>query len=165
MTVGNRTRKITAASFSFIRHHLILAAPHRSICFSLGGAIFKVQISGRCCGATVSYGTTFASVTRLRSRSFIKVTSDYDDIFRRYLCCLLIKQVPKLILGLIGATSLRSIRREEVIESLLSGDNDLHQSIVKALDASASTNSHERLSTYHTQRCYASPAYVTGLSD
>ncbi|VDO99439.1 unnamed protein product [Heligmosomoides polygyrus] len=29
----------------------------------------------------------------------------------------------------------KSIRREEVIESLLSGDNDLHQSIVKALDA------------------------------
>ncbi|VDP62784.1 unnamed protein product [Heligmosomoides polygyrus] len=65
----------------------------------------------------------------------IKVTRDYDDIFRRYLCCLLIKQVPKLILGLIGAASLRSIRREEVIESLLSGDNDLHQSIVKALNA------------------------------
>ncbi|VDO90614.1 unnamed protein product [Heligmosomoides polygyrus] len=65
----------------------------------------------------------------------IKVTSDYDDIFRRHLCCLLIKQAPKLILGLIGAASLRSIRREEVIESLLSGNNDLHQSIVKAFDA------------------------------
>ncbi|VDP58131.1 unnamed protein product, partial [Heligmosomoides polygyrus] len=33
----------------------------------------------------------------------INVTSDYDDISRRYLCCLLIKQAPKLILGLIGA--------------------------------------------------------------
>ncbi|VDP04250.1 unnamed protein product [Heligmosomoides polygyrus] len=54
----------------------------------------------------------------------IKVTSDYDAIFRRYLCCLLIKQASKLILGLIGAASLRSIRREKVIESLLSGDND-----------------------------------------
>ncbi|VDP39068.1 unnamed protein product [Heligmosomoides polygyrus] len=62
----------------------------------------------------------------------IKVTSDYDDIFRRYLCCFLIKQSPKLILGLIGAASLRNIRREEVIESLLSGDNDLHQG--KAFD-------------------------------
>ncbi|VDP49427.1 unnamed protein product [Heligmosomoides polygyrus] len=30
---------------------------------------------------------------------------------------------------------MRSIRREEAIESLLTGDNDLHQSIVKALDA------------------------------
>ncbi|VDO70528.1 unnamed protein product [Heligmosomoides polygyrus] len=65
----------------------------------------------------------------------IKVTCDYDDIFRQHLCCLLIKQVPKLILGLIKATSLRSIRREEVMESLLSGDNDLHLSIVKAFDA------------------------------
>ncbi|VDO68219.1 unnamed protein product [Heligmosomoides polygyrus] len=64
-----------------------------------------------------------------------KVTSDYDDIFRRYLCCLLIKQVPKLPLGLIGAPSLRSIRREEVIELLLSGDHDLHQSIVEAVNA------------------------------
>ncbi|VDO77264.1 unnamed protein product [Heligmosomoides polygyrus] len=50
----------------------------------------------------------------------IKVTSDYDDIFRRYLCCLLTKQAPELNLGLIGAASLRSIRREEMIESLLS---------------------------------------------
>ncbi|VDP13805.1 unnamed protein product [Heligmosomoides polygyrus] len=65
----------------------------------------------------------------------IKVTSNYDYIFRRYLCFLLIKQAPKFILGLIGAASLRSIRREEVIESFLSGDNDLHQSIVKAFDA------------------------------
>ncbi|VDP09554.1 unnamed protein product [Heligmosomoides polygyrus] len=63
-----------------------------------------------------------------------KVTSDNDDVLRRYLCCLLFKQAPKLILGLIGRASLRSIRREEVEESLLSGDNDLHQSIVKALD-------------------------------
>ncbi|VDO68655.1 unnamed protein product [Heligmosomoides polygyrus] len=47
---------------------------------------------------------------------------------------LLIKQAPKLILGLIGAASLRSIRREKVIESLLSGNNDLHQPIVTALD-------------------------------
>ncbi|VDP48618.1 unnamed protein product [Heligmosomoides polygyrus] len=65
----------------------------------------------------------------------IKVTSDYDDIFRRYLCCLLIKQALKLILGLIGAASLRSIRRGELMKSLLSGANDLRQSIVKALDA------------------------------
>ncbi|VDO76785.1 unnamed protein product [Heligmosomoides polygyrus] len=64
-----------------------------------------------------------------------KVTSDYDDIFRRYLCCLLIKQAPKLFLGLIGAATLRSIRREEVIESLLRGDNDLHQPIAIAFDA------------------------------
>ncbi|VDP13605.1 unnamed protein product [Heligmosomoides polygyrus] len=49
----------------------------------------------------------------------IKVTSDYDDTIRRHLCCLLIKQAPKLILGLIGAAGLRSIRREEVIGSLL----------------------------------------------
>ncbi|VDO95463.1 unnamed protein product [Heligmosomoides polygyrus] len=48
----------------------------------------------------------------------VKVNSDYDDIFRGYLCCLLIKQAPKLILGLIGAASLRNIRRE-VVESLL----------------------------------------------
>ncbi|VDP37949.1 unnamed protein product [Heligmosomoides polygyrus] len=64
----------------------------------------------------------------------IKVTSDYDDIFRRYLCCLLIKKAPKLFLSLIGTATLRSIRREEVIESLLSDDNDLHQSFVNALD-------------------------------
>ncbi|VDP05942.1 unnamed protein product [Heligmosomoides polygyrus] len=78
--------------------------------------------------------TTMTAVPILRSTYVpVKVTSDYDDIFRRYICCLLIKQAPKLILGLIGAASLRSIRREEVIESLLSGDNDLHQPIVKAL--------------------------------
>ncbi|VDO99893.1 unnamed protein product [Heligmosomoides polygyrus] len=80
--------------------------------------------------------TTMTAVPVLRSTYVsIKVTSDYDEIFRRYLCCLLIMQAPKLFLSLIGAASLRSIRREEVIESLLSGDNDLHQSIVKALDA------------------------------
>ncbi|VDP48147.1 unnamed protein product [Heligmosomoides polygyrus] len=60
---------------------------------------------------------------------------DNGDVLRRYICCLLIKQAPKLILDLIGTASLRSMRREEVEESLLSGDNDLHQSIVKALDA------------------------------
>ncbi|VDP05635.1 unnamed protein product [Heligmosomoides polygyrus] len=65
-----------------------------------------------------------------------KVTSNYDGIFRRYFCCLLIKQTLKPIVGLIEAASLRSIRKEEVIESLLSGDNDLHQSIVKAFDTS-----------------------------
>ncbi|VDP09870.1 unnamed protein product [Heligmosomoides polygyrus] len=64
----------------------------------------------------------------LRADVPIKVANDYDDIFRRYLCCLLIKQAPKLILGLIEAASLRSIRREEVIEPLLSGDNDLRSS-------------------------------------
>ncbi|VDO91614.1 unnamed protein product [Heligmosomoides polygyrus] len=48
--------------------------------------------------------TTMTAVPVLRSTYMpIKVTGDYDDIFRRYLCCLLIKQVPKLILGLIGA--------------------------------------------------------------
>ncbi|VDP38030.1 unnamed protein product [Heligmosomoides polygyrus] len=79
--------------------------------------------------------TTMTAVPVLRSTYVpIKVTSDYDDIFRRYPRCLLIKQVSKLILGLIGAATLRSIHREEVIESLLSGDNDLDQSIVKALD-------------------------------
>ncbi|VDP07571.1 unnamed protein product [Heligmosomoides polygyrus] len=65
----------------------------------------------------------------------IKVTSDYDDNFRRYLCCLLIKQAPKLFLGLIGAATLRSIRGEEMIESLVRGDNDLHQPIVIAFNA------------------------------
>ncbi|VDO93778.1 unnamed protein product [Heligmosomoides polygyrus] len=66
----------------------------------------------------------------------IKVTSDNNDVLRRYLCCcLLIKQAPKLIIGLIGAPGLRRIRREGVEESLLSGDDDLHQSIVEALDA------------------------------
>ncbi|VDO66568.1 unnamed protein product [Heligmosomoides polygyrus] len=80
--------------------------------------------------------TTMTAVSVFRSTYVpIKVTSEYDDIFRRYLGCLLIKQSPKLILGLIGAASLRCICREEVIESLLSGDNDLHQSTVKALDA------------------------------
>ncbi|VDO90143.1 unnamed protein product [Heligmosomoides polygyrus] len=79
--------------------------------------------------------TTMTAVSVLCSTYVpIKVTSDYDDIFRWYLCCLLIKQAPKLFLGLIGAATLRSMRREEGIESLLSGDNDLHQSIVKALD-------------------------------
>ncbi|VDP06864.1 unnamed protein product [Heligmosomoides polygyrus] len=58
-----------------------------------------------------------------------------DEVGIAYLCCLLIKQAPKLFLGLIRAASLRSIRREEVIESLLRDDNDLHQSIVKALNA------------------------------
>ncbi|VDP47232.1 unnamed protein product [Heligmosomoides polygyrus] len=65
----------------------------------------------------------------------VTVTSNYDVIFPRYLRCLLIKQAPKLTLSLIGAASLRSIHGEELIESLLSGDNDFHQSIVKALDA------------------------------
>ncbi|VDO70877.1 unnamed protein product [Heligmosomoides polygyrus] len=66
------------------------------------------------------------------ARLKLSVTSNYDDIFHRYLCCLLIKQAPKPILDSIGAASLRSIRGEEAIESLLSGDNDLRQSIVKA---------------------------------
>ncbi|VDO73449.1 unnamed protein product [Heligmosomoides polygyrus] len=80
--------------------------------------------------------TTMTAVLVLRSTYVpIKVTSDYDDNFRRYLRCLLIKQIPKLILGLIRAATLRRMRREEVIESLFRGDNDLHQSIVKALDA------------------------------
>ncbi|VDP20888.1 unnamed protein product [Heligmosomoides polygyrus] len=35
----------------------------------------------------------------------IKVTSDYDDIFRRYVCNLLIKQATKLVLGMIGAAN------------------------------------------------------------
>ncbi|VDO99715.1 unnamed protein product [Heligmosomoides polygyrus] len=65
----------------------------------------------------------------------IGVTSDYDDIFRRYVCCLLIKQAPKLILGLFWAAGLRGICREEVKESLLNGDNDPHQPIVIAFDA------------------------------
>ncbi|VDO70770.1 unnamed protein product [Heligmosomoides polygyrus] len=69
-TVGNRTREIIAALFSFIRQHLVLTAPQPSVCFNLGGVIFKMQTSGRCGWAIVSYGTTFASVTRLRSRSF-----------------------------------------------------------------------------------------------
>ncbi|VDP28378.1 unnamed protein product [Heligmosomoides polygyrus] len=73
--------------------------------------------------------------SRSRNAVFTVVTSDYDDIIRRHLCCLLIKQVPKLILGLIGAASLWSIRREEVIESLLRGDNDLHEPIVIAFNA------------------------------
>ncbi|VDP42816.1 unnamed protein product [Heligmosomoides polygyrus] len=47
----------------------------------------------------------------------IKVTSDYDDILRRYLCCLLIKQAPKLFVGLIGAATLWKMHREEVIET------------------------------------------------
>ncbi|VDO75760.1 unnamed protein product [Heligmosomoides polygyrus] len=79
--------------------------------------------------------TTMTAGPVLRSTYVpIKVTTDYDDIFRQYLCCLLIQQAPQLILGLIGAASLRSIGREEVIGSLLSGGNDLHQSIVKALN-------------------------------
>ncbi|VDP53758.1 unnamed protein product [Heligmosomoides polygyrus] len=53
----------------------------------------------------------------------IKVTCEYDDILRRHLCCLLIKQAPKLILGLIGAASLRSIRREEMIVTKSFGDD------------------------------------------
>ncbi|VDO96637.1 unnamed protein product [Heligmosomoides polygyrus] len=65
----------------------------------------------------------------------IKVTSHNDDDFRRYFCCLLIKQAPKPILSLIVATTLRSIRREVVMESLFSGDKNLLQSIVKALNA------------------------------
>ncbi|VDP05691.1 unnamed protein product [Heligmosomoides polygyrus] len=65
----------------------------------------------------------------------IKVTSDYDDIFRRYLCCLLIKQAPKVFFGLVVAATLRNIRRGEVMESLLSGDNNLHQPIVIAFNA------------------------------
>ncbi|VDO89110.1 unnamed protein product [Heligmosomoides polygyrus] len=64
----------------------------------------------------------------------IKATSNHDDIFRRHLWCILIKHAPKLILGLIGAAGLRSIRREEVIDSLHSGDNGHHQSIVKGFD-------------------------------
>ncbi|VDO77144.1 unnamed protein product [Heligmosomoides polygyrus] len=48
--------------------------------------------------------------------TLIIVTSDYDDFLRRY-CLLSFHQ------------------KEEVIESLLSGDNDLHQPIVKAFDA------------------------------
>ncbi|VDP44458.1 unnamed protein product [Heligmosomoides polygyrus] len=60
VTVGNCKREITDASFSFIRHHLILAASHRSTCCTLGCMIFKAQTSDRCCGATVSYGTIFA---------------------------------------------------------------------------------------------------------
>ncbi|VDP01737.1 unnamed protein product [Heligmosomoides polygyrus] len=44
--------------------------------------------------------TTMTPVLVFRSTYVpIKVTSDYDDILRRYLCCLLIKQVPKLILA------------------------------------------------------------------
>ncbi|VDP38630.1 unnamed protein product [Heligmosomoides polygyrus] len=49
-----------------------------------------------------------------------QVTGDYDGIFRRHLCCLLIKRPPKLILGLIGAANLRSLHKE-VVDSLLSG--------------------------------------------
>ncbi|VDO78955.1 unnamed protein product [Heligmosomoides polygyrus] len=45
-----------------------------------------------------------------------------------------IKQAPKLILGLIGAAGLCITRREEMMKSLLSGDND-PQSIVKAFNA------------------------------
>ncbi|VDO94088.1 unnamed protein product [Heligmosomoides polygyrus] len=57
--------------------------------------------------------STMTAVLVLRGTYMpIKVTSDCDDIIQRYLCCLLIKQVPKLILGLIGAVSLRSISTE-----------------------------------------------------
>ncbi|VDP10753.1 unnamed protein product [Heligmosomoides polygyrus] len=37
VTVGNRTREITAASFSFIRHHLILAA--LALCLEAEGGL------------------------------------------------------------------------------------------------------------------------------
>ncbi|VDP12489.1 unnamed protein product [Heligmosomoides polygyrus] len=87
-----------------------------------------------CVTRPIAESTMTAVIVFRRTDVPTKVTCDYDDIFRRHLCCLLIKQALKLILGLIGAASLRSIRREKMIESLLSGDNDLHQSIVKALN-------------------------------
>ncbi|VDO24638.1 unnamed protein product [Heligmosomoides polygyrus] len=64
----------------------------------------------------------------------VKVTRYYDDIFRWCLCRILIKKAPKVIVGLIRAASLLGTRKD-VVESLLSGDNDLHQSIIKAFDA------------------------------
>ncbi|VDO82509.1 unnamed protein product [Heligmosomoides polygyrus] len=56
--------------------------------------------------------TTAVPIFR-RSDVPINVTSDYDDIFRRHLSCLLIKQAPKLILGLIGAASLQPAYAEK----------------------------------------------------
>ncbi|VDP42831.1 unnamed protein product [Heligmosomoides polygyrus] len=127
-------REFTAASFSLIRQYLILAAPRRSTCFSLGGANFKKHKVYRSLGAPtiildevgVAFsedGVHYGEVMRFRvikNALTIGVTSDYDDIFRRYLSCLLIKQVPKLIVGLIGAWSERLTPIKSIIILFLS---------------------------------------------
>ncbi|VDO18731.1 unnamed protein product [Heligmosomoides polygyrus] len=132
--------------------------------------------------------TTITTVTVLRSTYVpIKVTSDYVYIFRRYFCCLLIKQAPKLILGLIGATSLRSIRyrSETIIPTPLVVLGLPHRTALKPrpmsldkrqdhlvsctaqkstlLRSSASTNSYDR--PVNVPTFSVAPAYVTGLPD
>ncbi|VDP23252.1 unnamed protein product [Heligmosomoides polygyrus] len=73
--------------------------------------------------------TAMTAVTIFRSPNVvIEITCDNESVFWRHLCCLLIKQGSKLVLG-----SLESLRREEMIHSLFSSDNDLHQAVTETL--------------------------------
>ncbi|VDP46014.1 unnamed protein product [Heligmosomoides polygyrus] len=74
------------------------------------------------------------AVTIFRSPNVaVQITCNNDSVFWLHLCCLLIKQGPKLVLGSLGAACLRSVRREEMIHLLFSSNNNLHQMITETI--------------------------------
>ncbi|VDP02571.1 unnamed protein product [Heligmosomoides polygyrus] len=94
----------------------------------------------------VSETTMTAAIVSCCSNVTPKITCNNNYVQWRNFCCLLIKQKlcwmsfgvfssPKLILVSFEATSLRSIRGEELIHSPFSSDNDLHQAVAKTLHA------------------------------
>ncbi|VDP63932.1 unnamed protein product [Heligmosomoides polygyrus] len=76
------------------------------------------------------------AVTIFRSPNVaVEITCDNDSVFWRHLCCLLIKQGPKLVLRSLGAACLRSVCGEEMIHTLFSSNNDLHQAVTETFHA------------------------------
>ncbi|VDO97220.1 unnamed protein product [Heligmosomoides polygyrus] len=76
------------------------------------------------------------AVTIFRSPNVIvEITCDNDSISWRHLCCLLIEQGPKVVLRSLGAACLRSLRREEMIHTLFSSNNDIHQAVTDTFHA------------------------------
>ncbi|VDO69728.1 unnamed protein product [Heligmosomoides polygyrus] len=86
----------------------------------------------RVTGLTIEFIMT--AVTAFRNAHMpIKVTCDNDYVLT-VLRCFLDKQVLNLILSSIAKASLWNNSEEKEVSSLLEGDSDLHQCVVKAFD-------------------------------